>query len=78
MKPEKLSLRQILSVRCPMCGAAPKQKCALSTGHPSSKTHLDRELAAAKGSCSEENAGQAIVRILKAATSGLRVLFQQK
>jgi hypothetical protein len=61
-----------------MCGAAPKQKCALSTGHPSSKTHLDRELAAAKGSRSEENAGQAIVRILKAATSGLRVLFQQK
>jgi len=78
VKPEKLTLRHILSVRCPMCGAKPNQKCTLSTGHPSIKTHLNRELAAAKIS-RPENSGTAALRILKAATSrGLRVLFQHK
>lgn len=78
VKPQELTLRQILSVRCPMCGANPKQKCTLSTGHPSTKTHLDRGLAAAKVS-RPENTGQAALRILKAATSrGLGVLFQHK
>ena len=78
VKPEKLTLGHILSVRCPMCGAKPKQKCTLSTGHPSVKTHLNRELAAAKVAC-PENSGQAALRILKAVTSrGLHVLFQHK
>jgi len=74
VEPEKLTLRQILSVRCPMCGAKPKAKCTLSTGHPSTKTHLARGLAAAKVS-RPESSGQAVLRILKAITSrGLRVL----
>ena len=78
VKPEKLTLGHILSVRCPMCGAMPKQKCTLSTGHPSIKTHLNRELAAAKVA-RPENSGQAALRILKAVTSrGLRVIFQHK
>jgi hypothetical protein len=73
----KLTLGQILSVRCPMCGAQPKHKCTLSTGHPSVKTHLDRELAAAKAA-PPESSGQAALRILKEITSSLRVLFQHK
>jgi hypothetical protein len=78
VKPEKLTLGQILSIRCPMCGAKPKEKCTLSTGHPSAKTHLDRDLAAAKVS-SPENSGQSALRMLKTVTSrGLRVLFQHK
>jgi hypothetical protein len=78
VKPKKLKLGHILSVRCPRCGAKPKEKCTLSTGHPSQKTHLDRELAAAKVS-RPENPGQSAMRILKAVTSrGLRVLFQHK
>jgi hypothetical protein len=78
MKPGKLTLRHKLSVRCPMCGAKPKQKCTLSTGHPSVKTHLDRDLAAAKVG-RPENSGQAILRILKTITSrSLRVLLQHK
>jgi hypothetical protein len=78
VKPEKLTLGHILSVRCPMCGAKPKEKCTLSTGHPSTKTHLARELAAAKVS-RPENRGQAVLRILKAVTSrGMGVLFQHK
>ena len=78
VKPAQLSLRQKLSVRCPMCGAKPKAKCTLSTGHPSGKTHLDRDLAAAKVA-RPENSGQAILRFLMAFTSrSFRVLFQHK
>jgi hypothetical protein len=78
VKPEKLTLAHILSVRCPMCGAKPKEKCTLSTGHPSTKTHLNRELAAAKVS-PPENSSQSALRMLKAATTrGLRILFQHK
>jgi hypothetical protein len=78
VKPEKLTLKQILSVRCPMCGAKPKEKCTASTGHPSAKTHLDRDLAAAKYA-RPETSGQAVLRILKAITSrGLRLLAQHK
>jgi len=78
VKPEKLTLEHILSVPCPMCGAKPKEKCTLSTGHPSIKTHLNRELAAAKVA-RPENFREAALRILKAVTSrGLHVLFQHK
>ena len=78
VKPEKLTLKQILSVQCPMCGAKPKQRCTASTGHPSAKTHLDRDLAAAKYA-RPENAGEALLRILKAVTSrGLRILSQHR
>ena len=78
VKSEKLTLKQILSVRCPMCGAKPKQPCTASTGHPSAKTHLDRDLAAAKHA-RPESPGDALLRILKAMTSrGLRLLSQHK
>jgi len=78
VKPEKLTLKHILSVRCPMCGAKPKEKCTLSTGHPSSKTHLNRDLAAAQVS-RPENSGLAAWRFLRVVTSrGLRALFQGK
>ena len=78
VKYEKLSLGSILSVRCPMCGAKPKEKCTLSTGHPSIKTHHDREVAAGKFA-RPENAGLSALRMLKSITSrGLRVLFQHK
>ncbi len=78
VKPEKFTLRQILSVRCPMCGAKPKERCTASTGHPSSKTHLDRDLAAARYARPESSL-QAILRILQALTSrGLRLLSQHR
>lgn len=76
--PETLTLKRILSVRCPLCRAKPRERCTFTTGHPSTKTHLDRRLAAAKAPRSE-NFGQAVLRILKATTSrGFRVLFQHK
>jgi hypothetical protein len=78
VKPGKLTLGQILSVRCPMCGAKPKEKCKLSTGHPSKKTHVDREVAAAKVS-RPENSGLAALRVVKAFMNrGFRFLFQHK
>ena len=78
VNPEKLTLRHRLSVSCPMCGAKPKQKCTLSTGHPSKQTHLNRDVAAAKVS-RPEGSGLAVWHSLKAATGrGLRVLFQHK
>jgi hypothetical protein len=78
VNPGKLTLKQILSVRCPMCGAKPKAPCTASTGHPSAKTHLDRDMAAAKYA-RPENAGEALLRILRAITNrGLRILTQLK
>lgn len=77
VKAGKLTLGQILSVRCPMCGAKPKAKCTLSTGHPSAKTHLDREIAAAKFA-RPETSGQAILRIMKSFSTRCRLLFQHK
>jgi hypothetical protein len=41
---KELSPKQILAVRCPTCGAAPGQKCELSTGQPRHNPHLDRRL----------------------------------
>jgi hypothetical protein len=73
----ELTLRQILSVGCPMCRAKPKEPCTQMTGHPSIKTHLARAVAAAKV-VRPENAGQAILRILKSSTHSLRLLFQHK
>jgi len=78
VKLEDLTLRHILSVRCPMCAAKPKQKCTLTTGHPSIKTHLARRLAAAKVP-PPQNSGFAALRFLRTLTGrGLRVLFQHK
>ena len=78
VKPAKLTLGQILSVRCPMCGAKPKERCKLSTGHPSQKTHLDRELAAAKVSRPEGSGITALRSLKEWMGRGLRVLFSQK
>jgi len=77
VKPE-LTLRQILSVRCPMCRALPKEKCTLTTGHPCVKTHRARALAAAKAPRAE-NSGQAALRNLRAfANRSFRDLFHKK
>jgi hypothetical protein len=74
----ELTLRHILSVKCPMCRAEPKEKCTLSTGHPSIKTHLARGLAAAKVS-SPKNAGLAALRNFGQITSrGLRALIHHR
>jgi hypothetical protein len=43
---KELSPKQILAVRCPTCGAAPGEKCELSTGQPRNNSHLDRRLIA--------------------------------
>ena len=74
----KLTVRHILSVRCPMCRAKPKEPCTLSTGHPSAKTHLARGLAAAKVP-PPANFGQAALLFVKSITGrGFRALFHQK
>jgi len=78
VKTPQLSLNRILSVRCPVCRAKPKEQCTFTTGHPSVKTHIKRALAAAKASPSESS-GQAALRSLRGfATSGFRALFRPK
>jgi hypothetical protein len=57
-----------------VCRALPKEQCTLSTGKPCLKTHLDRSLAAANAGPGE-NFSQGALRILKATSHGLRVLF---
>jgi hypothetical protein len=44
----KVSEKQVLSVRCPTCGAKPGEKCELSTGQARTDPHRDRRLAAAE------------------------------
>jgi len=39
---------QALGVRCPTCGARPKEKCELCTGLPRTDPHPARSLAAEK------------------------------
>jgi CRP-like cAMP-binding protein len=43
---KELSPKQVLAVRCPTCGAAPGEKCELSTGQPRTRPHRDRRLSA--------------------------------
>jgi hypothetical protein len=38
--------KEILSVRCPTCGAASGEKCKLCTGPPRTAPHRDRRLTA--------------------------------
>jgi len=45
MKAEK---DQGLAVRCPTCGARPREKCELATGLPRTVSHLARKLVAEK------------------------------
>jgi hypothetical protein len=78
VKTPQLSLKRILSVRCPVCRAKPKEQCTFTTGHPSVKTHIKRSLAAAHASPSESS-GQAVLRSLRGfASSGFRALFRPK
>src|SRR6267143_1091829 len=41
-----LSPKPLLAVRCPTCGAAPREKCQLATGQPRTNPHRDRPLEA--------------------------------
>jgi hypothetical protein len=55
VKTKELTLKQILFVPCPTCGAAAKEVCELHTGAPRTEPHRDRKLSAvetveAKGS----------------------------
>jgi len=73
----KLTQKRILSVRCPVCRAKPKEKCTLTTGHPSGKTHLDRGLAAAKAPRPESLSQAAVRSIRTIASRGLRILLRK-
>jgi len=41
---KELSPKDVLSIRCPTCGAKPGEKCELSTGQPRTGPHRDRRL----------------------------------
>jgi hypothetical protein len=43
---QELSPKDVLAIRCPTCGAKPKEKCELSTGQPRTSPHQDRRLIA--------------------------------
>jgi len=78
METGQLTQKRILSVPCPVCRAQAKEKCTLTTGHPSDKTHLDRGRAADKAP-RPENFGHTVLRSLRALTNrSLRVLFHHK
>ena len=47
MKTKELTPKQILSVRCPTCGAATGEVCELNSGAPRTEPHRDRRLSAA-------------------------------
>jgi len=47
VKAKELTLKQILSVPCPTCGAATEEACELHTGDPRTEPHRDRKLSAA-------------------------------
>jgi hypothetical protein len=48
VKTKELTLKQILSVLCPTCGAATEEACVLHTGAPREEPHRDRKLSAAE------------------------------
>jgi hypothetical protein len=48
MKIRDLTEDQLLSVRCPTCGAAIKERCELNTGRPRNEPHRDRKFLAAE------------------------------
>jgi hypothetical protein len=78
VKTEKPTLRHILSVRCPMCHAKPKEQCTLTTGQPCVKTHLARKLAAAVAPVPESLARAAMRVARQVTSSSFRALFQHK
>jgi hypothetical protein len=48
VKTKELTLKQILSVPCPTCGAAAEEACELQTGTLRTEPHRDRKLSAAE------------------------------
>ncbi len=46
MTKKERSPQQALTVPCPTCGAAPGEKCELSTGQPRTDPHRDRRVIA--------------------------------
>jgi hypothetical protein len=48
VKTKELTLKQILSVPCPTCGAALEEGCVLHTGVRRTEPHRDRKLSAAE------------------------------
>jgi hypothetical protein len=48
VKTKELTLKQVLSVPCPTCGAAVKEACELHTGALRTEPHRDRKLSAAE------------------------------
>ena len=44
---KKRTTKQMLALRCPTCGAAPKERCKLINGQPRTSLHRDRRLMAA-------------------------------
>jgi hypothetical protein len=78
VKTGQLSLKRILSVRCPVCRAKPKEQCTLTTGHPSIKTHAERAVAAAKAPCPESFVPAALRSLRALAASGFRAVFHSK
>jgi hypothetical protein len=48
VKTKELTLKQILSVPCPTCGAATEEACELHTGAARTEPHRDRKLSAAE------------------------------
>ena len=47
MKTRELTPKQLLSVRCPTCGAAIGEVCELNSGAPRTEAHRDRKFSAA-------------------------------
>jgi hypothetical protein len=47
VKAKELTLKQIVSVPCPTCGAEIAEPCELHTGAQRSEPHRDRKLSAA-------------------------------
>jgi hypothetical protein len=47
VKIKALTLKQILSVPCPTCGATTEEACELHTGAQRTEPHRDRKLSAA-------------------------------
>ena len=46
MKKDDPSPRRVLAISCPTCGAAPGEKCQLTSGQPRTEPHRDRRLLA--------------------------------
>ena len=49
-----LSVKEILRVLCPLCGAKPGRKCQLGGGEPRNKAHRDRRWEANESAPDDE------------------------